>query len=76
MKRLVVVIVLFLIRMYQLMVRPHLVGSCKFVPTCSDYAAEAVVAHGVWRGAGLAMRRVCRCCPWGRGGWDPVPGAN
>lgn len=61
------------IRMYQVVMRPHLVGSCKFLPTCSDYAAQAVDACGPWRGGVLAVRRVCRCHPWGKGGFDPAP---
>lgn len=76
MSRIVGIILLGLIRMYQVIVRPHLIGTCKFVPTCSDYAAEAVQTQGPWRGGRLAVRRVCRCHPWGRGGIDPVPDAN
>jgi len=46
---------------------------CRFLPTCSDYALEAVESHGAARGGWLAMRRVLRCHPWGRHGLDPVP---
>ena len=46
---------------------------CRFHPTCSDYAAEALVTHGPWKGAGLAASRLCRCNPWGGTGYDPVP---
>jgi uncharacterized protein len=48
-------------------------GGCKFVPTCSEYAAEAVAAHGPWRGSVLAAWRLLRCHPFTRGGFDPVP---
>ena len=47
---------------------------CRYVPTCSAYAAEAVEVHGAWRGGLLALRRVGRCHPWGGSGLDPVPG--
>jgi len=46
---------------------------CRFVPTCSNYALEALESHGAWHGGGLAMRRLCRCHPWGASGPDPVP---
>lgn len=47
---------------------------CRFVPSCSEYAAEAVQVHGPVRGAWLALRRLSRCMPFGKGGYDPVPG--
>jgi len=64
---------LVLIIMYQSMVRPLLLGSCKFCPTCSDYAATALKTHGMWRGARLAFGRILRCHPFSPGGIDPVP---
>ncbi|MEK6799363.1 MAG: membrane protein insertion efficiency factor YidD [Planctomycetota bacterium] len=67
---------IFLIRGYQAIVRPHLVGSCPFCPTCSEYAALAVGEHGLLRGALLAARRLARCHPWSKGGIDPVPRAS
>lgn len=48
-------------------------GGCRFYPTCSDYAREAVHIHGAWRGGFLACRRLARCHPWGGHGYDPVP---
>lgn len=51
-------------------------GACRFQPTCSEYAALAVAAHGPWRGAWLAVWRVLRCHPLARGGFDPVPGTG
>jgi len=62
-----------LIRSYQVIIRPHLFGSCKFYPTCSQYAIEALLAHGLVRGSMLAARRVVRCHPFSPGGIDPVP---
>jgi len=66
-------VLLALIRGYQLLVRPLCPPSCRFAPSCSDYAREAVRRHGAARGAALALRRVGRCHPWHPGGWDPVP---
>ena len=63
-----------LIRAYQLLIAPLLPPSCRYYPTCSHYAAEAVSMHGPWRGSLLAVRRLLRCHPWGGGGYDPVPG--
>ena len=62
-----------MIRGYQLFIAPILPASCRFYPSCSHYAAEAVTQHGPWRGMWLAMRRVARCNPWGGSGYDPVP---
>jgi putative membrane protein insertion efficiency factor len=62
-----------LIRGYQLLVRPLCPPSCRFAPSCSEYAREAVERHGATRGGLLALRRVARCHPWHPGGWDPVP---
>jgi len=61
------------VRSYQLLVRPLLPPSCRFFPSCSEYAAEAIRRHGAWRGSWLAARRLCRCGPWHPGGHDPVP---
>jgi len=64
------------IRVYQLTLSPFLGGSCRFLPTCSAYAMEAIAAHGAWRGTGLALRRLARCHPLGKSGFDPVPGVH
>jgi putative membrane protein insertion efficiency factor len=66
-------VALFCIRAYQVMVRPLLLGTCKFCPSCSDYAAEALQTHGLARGLLLSVRRVSRCHPFSHGGIDPVP---
>jgi uncharacterized protein len=62
-----------MIRGYQLLISPLLGSNCRFEPSCSHYAAEAIERHGPWRGGGLAIWRVLRCNPWGAGGYDPVP---
>jgi putative membrane protein insertion efficiency factor len=62
-----------LIRGYQLIVSPHLGPRCRFHPTCSHYALEAIGRHGAARGSWLAVRRIGRCHPWHPGGYDPVP---
>ena len=64
---------LALIRFYQLAFAPMYAGSCRFVPSCSAYAAEAIERHGAVRGGALAVRRLLRCHPFGRHGLDPVP---
>ena len=61
------------IRAYQLLIAPLLPPSCRYYPTCSHYAAEAIDRHGPWRGSVLAMHRLLRCHPWGGSGYDPVP---
>jgi len=65
-----------LLRAYQLLASPMLGQNCRFYPTCSNYAIEAVKAHGAARGGWLALRRVCRCHPWNAGGVDLVPPAG
>lgn len=64
---------LALLRTYKRFVSPLLPPSCRFVPTCSEYAAGAIEKHGVLRGGILAARRLVRCGPWHPGGFDPVP---
>jgi putative membrane protein insertion efficiency factor len=65
-----------LIRAYQLLVSPLLPPSCRYLPSCSHYAAEAIAVHGSLRGSWLALRRLLRCHPWGGSGYDPVPPAR
>lgn len=74
MKQWSVVPLLALIRLYQYAIRPFLGRTCRFHPSCSDYAVEALQRHGLLRGSWLASHRVLRCHPWHSGGFDPVPG--
>lgn len=64
---------IWLVRGYQLFISPFVPPSCRFHPTCSHYAIEALQKHGALRGLWLAFRRVTRCHPWHPGGHDPVP---
>ena len=65
--------VLACLRLYKALVSPLLPPACRFTPTCSEYAYEAVARHGVLRGGWLATKRVLRCHPLAKGGHDPVP---
>lgn len=68
-------VLVLLIRVYQLTLRPFIGAHCRYEPSCSHYAIEALRQHGALRGAGLAAWRVLRCNPWTHGGYDPVPAA-
>ncbi|MDP9018815.1 MAG: membrane protein insertion efficiency factor YidD [Candidatus Eremiobacteraeota bacterium] len=61
------------LRLYKVVVSPLLPPACRFYPTCSQYAAEAIAKHGAVRGVFLAVKRLARCHPWHPGGIDPVP---
>mgnify|MGYP000523516946 FL=1 len=64
---------LLLIRLYQALLSPFLPNSCRFQPTCSEYAKQAFIKYGFFKGFRLAIRRISRCHPWGDSGFDPVP---
>ncbi len=65
-----------LIRFYQIVLSPFVGQHCRFYPSCSNYALEAIQRHGSARGSWLAVKRLCRCHPWHPGGVDPVPNLN
>ncbi|MDZ7291020.1 MAG: membrane protein insertion efficiency factor YidD [candidate division KSB1 bacterium] len=66
-------ILIFVIRIYQKLVSPFLPPSCRFYPSCSEYACQAVEKYGILKGAWLSTKRILRCHPWCPGGFDPVP---
>lgn len=65
--------VIFLIQLYRHMVSPLRPATCRFVPTCSQYAVDALNEYGLIRGSWLAAARLAKCGPWHEGGWDPIP---
>jgi putative membrane protein insertion efficiency factor len=69
-------VLLAMLRAYQILLSPFLGGACKFYPSCSHYAMEAIQRHGARRGFVLAMKRLGRCRPFTKGGFDPVPDKN
>ena len=73
MKKIVSTILIVPIRFYQLCISPLFPGACRYTPTCSQYAVEAIKIHGPLKGSLLALRRIGRCHPWGGSGYDPVP---
>ena len=66
-------ILLLLVRVYQVFLSPFFGGACKFYPSCSRYGYEAIAKHGAWSGSVLAVKRLLRCRPFTKGGFDPVP---
>ena len=66
-------ILIGLIRVYRYLLSPLLGPSCRYTPTCSEYAQQAIVQHGALRGSWLTAKRLCSCHPWGGSGYDPVP---
>lgn len=66
-------VALWLLRGYKLLISPLFAGSCRYLPSCADYAAEAIERHGLGAGIWLGSRRLCRCHPFGGSGHDPVP---
>jgi len=73
MKKILIAPFIILIKIYQTLISPFTPASCRFQPTCSNYAKEALEKHGFVKGGWLALRRILSCHPWGRSGYDPVP---
>jgi putative membrane protein insertion efficiency factor len=69
-------LLVLLVRAYQVVLSPFVGGACRFMPSCSNYAIEALRTHGAARGTWLALRRIARCHPFGGHGHDPVPAAD
>lgn len=73
-RKLIKKVLIFLIKTYQMTLSPRFShGSCRYTPTCSQYALEAIEIHGIFKGCLLAAWRILRCNPFSKGGWDPVP---
>ncbi|MDR1740041.1 MAG: membrane protein insertion efficiency factor YidD [Bacteroidales bacterium] len=73
MKRVAKFFLIGLIKIYQYCISPFFPPACRYTPTCSAYAAEAIEKHGVFKGVWLALKRIAHCHPWGGSGYDPVP---
>lgn len=73
MRKVAISVLVFWVRAYQYLISPYTPSSCRFVPTCSEYAVEALKKHGPFKGTLLAAKRIARCHPWGESGHDPVP---
>ena len=73
MKTILIAPFLFIIKLYQKLISPFLPSSCRFQPTCSHYAKDALLTHGILKGSFLGIKRVLKCHPWGGSGHDPVP---
>ncbi|MDR1723227.1 MAG: membrane protein insertion efficiency factor YidD [Tannerella sp.] len=73
MKKLLAGILLLPIYFYKYCISPLTPASCRYTPTCSEYAVQAIKKHGAFKGFWLAIKRISRCHPWGGSGWDPVP---
>ena len=69
-------ILLGLIKLYQTLISPLTPNTCRFQPTCSQYAKEAIMVHGARKGSVMALKRLFKCHPWGKSGYDPVPPKN
>jgi len=72
-KKLLIAPFVFLVRIYQTLISPLTPATCRYQPTCSHYTVEALKTHGLFRGGGLAIKRIFSCHPWGGSGYDPVP---
>lgn len=72
-KKLLGTLLLLPIAFYQHVISPFTPPSCRFTPTCSEYARQAIVKHGPFKGLWLAIKRLSKCHPWGGSGYDPVP---
>ena len=73
MKKFLIYPFLTLIKIYQTLISPLLPSTCRFSPTCSEYSKQSLIKHGLIKGSILSIKRILKCHPWGRNGYDPVP---
>jgi len=73
MKKVVIFPFLIIIKFYQNFISPLLPSSCRYTPTCSEYAKQSLVKHGLIKGSFISVKRIIKCNPWGGNGYDPVP---
>ncbi len=66
-------ILITILKLYKIVISPFVPRACRYLPTCSEFAAEALKRHGIIRGGYLSIKRIIRCNPWGKHGYDPVP---
>ena len=66
------ILILILLKAYKFLISPFIGTNCRFLPSCSDYASEAIDSKGVIKGGALAIKRLTKCHPWGKSGYDPV----
>lgn len=71
-KKLIKILILMLLRIYKCLISPFLGTNCRFLPSCSDYVYEVITDKGVIKGGYLAIKRLTKCHPWGKSGYDPV----
>ena len=71
-KKLIKILIIALLKTYKFFISPFLGTSCRFLPSCSDYAYEVITDKGVIKGGALAIKRLTKCHPWGKSGYDPV----
>ena len=76
MRKILTAPVILLIQAYRYLLSPLIGSHCRYTPSCSQYALDAVQSHGVAKGLWLALKRIGSCHPWHAGGYDPVPGTN
>lgn len=73
MKKVIIFPFLAIIKFYQNFISPLLPSTCRYTPTCSDYAKQSLVKHGLIKGSFISIKRIIKCNPWGGNGYDPVP---
>lgn len=73
MKNILIALFILIIRLYQRVISPLFAQTCRYTPSCSNYALQALQIHGVVKGGWLSLKRIARCAPWGGHGHDPVP---